>query len=167
MKRRSCQATRFQCAGLRPPCASSGCRARPGPGIPQENQPAVYHPSPGHLPANPIRDRGSCHIKSGYTGAIFSFLTALHEGLAYSGRPYTFSGIPCVGRQRPSPPCALLQRIAYSSRTVLRRVPMASTTISQTSPGVMKICGVRLLPTPPGVPVTITSPGDSGRKVEM
>ena len=46
-------------------------------------------------------------------------------------------------------------------------VPIASTTISHTSPGFMKICGLRLLPTPPGVPVTMTSPGESGMKVEM
>ena len=54
--------------------------------------------------------------------------------------------------------------LSHNAETPL---PMASTTISQTSPGFMKICGVRLLPTPPGVPVTITSPGDSGMKVEM
>lgn len=58
-------------------------------------------------------------------------------------------------------------RSDYSSRIPFLSVPMASTTISQTSPGFMKIWGVRLLPTPPGVPVTITSPGDSGVNVEM
>ncbi len=42
----------------------------------------------GPPPANPIRDRGPGHSKSGYTDAIFTFLAAVNEGLAYSGRPY-------------------------------------------------------------------------------
>ncbi|MFZ2856268.1 hypothetical protein, partial [Acidovorax sp.] len=41
-----------------------------------------------HSPANPIRDRGPGHSKSGYTGAISTVLTSVSEGLAYSGRPY-------------------------------------------------------------------------------
>ncbi len=56
---------------------------------------------------------------------------------------------------------------AQSSAMVLRSTPMASTSTSTTSPGFMNTGGLRLLPTPPGVPVTITSPGNSGTKLEM
>ncbi len=54
-----------------------------------------------------------------------------------------------------------------SSAIVLRRQPMRSTSTSTTSPGFMNIGGLRRAPTPPGVPVTITSPDSSGTKVEQ
>ena len=50
---------------------------------------------------------------------------------------------------------------------VLRKQPMRVTSTSTTSPSFMKTGGVRFAPTPPGVPVTMTSPGASGRKVEQ
>lgn len=51
------------------------------------------------------------------------------------------------------------------SRTVLRRVPSLLTSTSTTSPSVMKPGGSMKSPTPPGVPVTMTSPGESGVNV--
>ncbi|MEY4681922.1 MAG: hypothetical protein RLZZ276_3571, partial [Pseudomonadota bacterium] len=53
------------------------------------------------------------------------------------------------------------------SLTTLRSVPTPVISISATSPGFMNSGGVRAAPTPPGVPVTITSPPSSGTKVEM
>ena len=47
------------------------------------------------------------------------------------------------------------------------RTPTASTSISTISPSFMKTGGLRFAPTPPGVPVTITSPGLSGRNDEI
>src|SRR5215468_2019338 len=57
------------------------------------------------------------------------------------------------GRQRQSsgPPT--------SATTRLRMVPTSSTVTSMTSPGSIQTGGVRAKPTPPGVPVAITSPG--------
>jgi hypothetical protein len=43
--------------------------------------------------------------------------------------------------------------------TRLRMVPTSSTVTSMTSPGSIHTGGVRAKPTPPGVPVAITSPG--------
>ncbi len=64
----------------------------------------------------------------------------------------------------------LLVRVGYrgqaSAAIGLRSVPIWSTTISQTSPGFIHTGGLRRAPTPPGVPVTITSPGCSGAMVE-
>ena len=46
----------------------------------------------------------------------------------------------------------------------LTKVPMPSISTSHTSPGFMNQAGLRLQPTPAGVPVAITSPGDKGVK---
>src|SRR6187455_1741258 len=54
-----------------------------------------------------------------------------------------------------------------SSATIgLRSRPTPSISISQTSPGFIHSGGLRTQPTPPGVPETITSPGESGVKLE-
>ena len=50
---------------------------------------------------------------------------------------------------------------------LLRSTPISVISISHTSPGFMNSGGLRTKPTPPGVPVTITSPGFNGVKVEM
>ena len=56
---------------------------------------------------------------------------------------------------------------AQSSLIVFTSTPTLSMSISTLSPGFIHIGGVRREPTPPGVPVTITSPGTSSVKVEM
>ena len=48
-----------------------------------------------------------------------------------------------------------------SATTRLRIVPTFSTVTSMTSPGCIQTGGCRANPTPPGVPVAITSPGTS------
>src|SRR5258708_2486141 len=55
----------------------------------------------------------------------------------------------------------------HPSPMVLLSTPTLSTSISTVSPGFIQTGGVRLAPTPPGVPVTITSPAASGVKAEM
>lgn len=59
-----------------------------------------------------------------------------------------------------------LQGRASSCTTLLRR-PTCSISTSTTSPCFMKSGGSRLAPTPPQVPVTITSPGARGTIVEQ
>ncbi len=54
-----------------------------------------------------------------------------------------------------------------SSTTGLRSTPTPLTSTSKTSPGFIHTGGVRLLPTPPGVPVERTSPGTSSVKVVL
>ncbi|MGY3420517.1 hypothetical protein ACVWZW_000992 [Bradyrhizobium sp. F1.13.4] len=44
---------------------------------------------------------------------------------------------------------------------------MPEISTSTVSPGRIHRGGLRLAPTPPGVPVTMTSPGTSGQIVEM
>ena len=56
---------------------------------------------------------------------------------------------------------------AASATTGLRNTPTPLISTSATSPGRMKSGGSRFQPTPPHVPDTITSPGSSGRMVEM
>src|ERR1700683_3521836 len=63
-----------------------------------------------------------------------------------------------------SPPAAVQ---AASATTGLRSTPIPLISTSATSPGPMKSGGLRLQPTPPHVPDTITSPGSSGRMVEI
>src|SRR5271154_5158050 len=63
-----------------------------------------------------------------------------------------------------SPPAAIQ---AASATTGLRSTPIPLISTSATSPGRMKSGGLRLQPTPPHVPDTITSPGSSGRMVEI
>ena len=77
------------------------------------------------------------------------------EGLATGGAEL---------KRRPAlhrPPCDQPSLIVWRNRPT----PVIST--STVSPGNMNSGGVRAAPTPPGVPVTITSPGSSGAKVEM
>ena len=57
------------------------------------------------------------------------------------------------------PLCDAGIRGAYSSTTGLRNTPIFSISTSTTSPAFMNIGGLRVKPTPAGVPVTITSPG--------
>src|SRR5438105_6807382 len=54
-----------------------------------------------------------------------------------------------------------------SSTTGLRSTPMFSISTSTTSPGLRKIGGLRVKPTPAGVPVAITSPGTRSKMVEQ
>ncbi len=54
----------------------------------------------------------------------------------------------------------------FSSSTTLRSTPMPLISTSATSPGFIHKGGLRFAPTPPGVPLTITSPGSSGNTVE-
>lgn len=56
---------------------------------------------------------------------------------------------------------------AQSSAMVFLSTPTLSISISTVSPGFIHKGGVRLAPTPPGVPVTMTSPGNSWVKAEM
>jgi hypothetical protein len=59
-------------------------------------------------------------------------------------------------------------RAPYASSAMpLRKSPIRSISTSTTSPGFIQSGGVRLDPTPPGVPVTITSPGSSRVKDEQ
>ena len=60
----------------------------------------------------------------------------------------------------------LVRRQAASSATGLRSTPTRSTSTSTMSPCFIQSGGVRFAPTPPGVPVTITSPGRSGATVD-
>lgn len=55
----------------------------------------------------------------------------------------------------------------YSAITGLRSTPIPETSTSTVSPGFMNSGGLRFSPTPPGVPVRMTSPGISGRIVEQ
>src|SRR5712691_1151332 len=50
---------------------------------------------------------------------------------------------------------------------VFTSTPTLLTSISTVSPGFIHTGGLRRAPTPPGVPVTMTSPGSSVVKVEM
>ncbi|KAG1274987.1 hypothetical protein G6F64_014994 [Rhizopus arrhizus] len=77
-------------------------------------------------------------------------------------------------RPRPAPSdtaahqsCASPCSRAGSSATVLTRVPMPGISTSSVSPTARKRGGLRLDPTPSGVPVAMTSPGDSGVKALM
>jgi hypothetical protein len=54
-----------------------------------------------------------------------------------------------------------------SATTWLRSTPTPLTSTSMTSPGFIHSGGLRLAPTPPGVPLTMTSPGSSGQIVEI
>ena len=54
-----------------------------------------------------------------------------------------------------------------SSTTGFRSTPIPEISTSSTSPALSQTGGWRLLPTPPGVPVAITSPGTSSVKVVM
>ena len=65
-----------------------------------------------------------------------------------------------TGRQRQS------VGAPSSATTRLRMVPTPSTVTSMTSPGRSQTGGCRAKPTPPGVPVAITSPGISRVKEE-
>ena len=56
---------------------------------------------------------------------------------------------------------------AAAAMTLLRKIPMPEISTSTVSPGRIHKGGVRFAPTPPGVPVTMTSPGTSGQIVEM
>lgn len=58
-------------------------------------------------------------------------------------------------------------RQAASSVTGFRRQPIFEISTSTVSPGRSHSGGLRLAPTPPGVPVTMTSPGRSGRMAEQ
>ena len=53
------------------------------------------------------------------------------------------------------------RHISVSSTIGLRRMPMPSISISQTSPSFIQTGGLRACPTPDGVPVTTRSPGSS------
>src|SRR5689334_19376860 len=57
--------------------------------------------------------------------------------------------------------------ICQSCSILFFRTPTLSISISTVSPGFIQTGGVRREPTPPGVPVTITSPGASGVNAEM
>jgi hypothetical protein len=75
--------------------------------------------------------------------------------------------LPIVGGNAcRSQPTRERVRADHSLAIVLRKQPMRVTSTSTTSPSFMKTGGVRFAPTPPGVPVTMTSPGASGRKVD-
>ncbi len=56
---------------------------------------------------------------------------------------------------------------SYSALIVLTSTPTLLTSISTVSPGFIHTGGLRRAPTPPGVPVTMTSPGSRMVKVEM
>ena len=63
----------------------------------------------------------------------------------------------------PDPPNLVGSRllgISYPSTTSWARTPMGDTATSMRSPACMNTGGLRATPTPPGVPVTITSPGN-------
>ena len=75
-------------------------------------------------------------------------VAAFRQGRSCAGTP-TAGFANAANRQR-------------STATVLRRTPMRSTSISTTSPSFIHTGGSRRAPTPPGVPVTITSPARSG-----
>jgi len=55
----------------------------------------------------------------------------------------------------------------YSEIIVFLKVPKPGACTSTTSPGFINIGGTLLKPTPPGVPVTITSPGSNVQKLEI
>jgi len=58
-------------------------------------------------------------------------------------------------------------RYVPSATIGLRSTPIFEISTSQTSPGFIQSGGSRREPTPPQVPETMTSPGVSGRMVEM
>src|SRR5262247_88251 len=55
----------------------------------------------------------------------------------------------------------------FSSTTLLRSTPIPVISTSSTSPAFIHTCGLRRWPTPSGVPVAITSPGERGVKSEQ
>src|SRR5690606_21466063 len=86
-----------------------------------------------------------------------------HAGAETGGKPRQDQLSSSHGYPPPSP--YLCGR--YDCATMgLRSTPMPSISTSTTSPGFMKRGGLRLQPTPAGVPVTITSPGISVKMVE-
>src|SRR6266702_651196 len=61
----------------------------------------------------------------------------------------------------------MLEQRSYPAFTVLTSTPTLLTSISTVSPGFIHTGGLRRAPTPPGVPVKMTSPGSSVVKVEL
>jgi len=80
-------------------------------------------------------------------------------------RPGARRDRPGAGFCAVSPPVP--PRVQVSSATGFRSRPTPSISTSTVSPGFSHKGGVRLAPTPPGVPVAITSPGSSRVKVEQ
>jgi len=87
--------------------------------------------------------------------------SAARQQPATSGR----SGLPLVqacrwpiGLKEMAAPAELAGDARYSSITGLLRIPSFSISTSTTSPAFRKIGGLRVKPTPAGVPVAITSP---------
>lgn len=80
-------------------------------------------------------------------------------------------GAICAGQLQPAErrwPLPRAGRIQRDSALIgLRSTPIGDNSTSHTSPSFIHSCGSRLTPTPPGVPVTSTSPGRSGTKVEQ
>ena len=56
---------------------------------------------------------------------------------------------------------------AHSAWKVFSSLPIPSISTTQVLPGASRIGGLRTKPTPPGVPVTITSPGLNATKFEQ
>ena len=125
-------------------CSSARCLASP-------------RPSRG-LPKPPARNRpgisaGTC-AADGDRNRLVS-----HDNLRR-----TWPG-PCLGAGRPGALCLgfrLCEELAgqRSARATMgvRIVPMDSTSTSTSSPGPSSRGGLKLIPTPPGVPVAMTSP---------
>ena len=59
------------------------------------------------------------------------------------------------------------QNFSYPSIIGFESTPTWDISISQVSPGHIQTFGSRLDPTPPGVPVAMTSPGTNSVKVEI
>src|SRR6267154_2897281 len=55
-----------------------------------------------------------------------------------------------------------MRALGYPTLIVLTSTPTLLTSISTVSPGFIHTGGLRRAPTPPGVPVTMTSPGSKG-----
>jgi transcriptional regulator GlxA family with amidase domain len=89
-------------------------------------------------------------------------------GLAPVAWRQGFSSVPDDGRgsDRRRGPGRPRPATDQPAAMALRSTPTRSISISTTSPAFIHSGGVRLAPTPPGVPVTITSPGSSGATVD-
>ena len=72
-----------------------------------------------------------------------------------------------IGAERGAHRSNRAGRVGHSATTGLVNVPTVPIDTSTVSPAFMYSGGVRLSPTPPGVPVAITSPGSSVVKVEQ